>query len=174
MTFIAPASKAYVGADTLRAANAMDLVDVDYVARRDADKAPDARGRYRVGEDAWAMSPAKVHKGEAINLRRVFVWSSADASAATNARERSSAEPVRISVPSPAAWAPPLLERRKGDGSTWPRSSTACADDWNRRGRFGPAERDALAVARNAVHEGSHHLRDVQRVLSQVRGRPGG
>jgi len=86
MTFIAPASKAYVSADTLRAANAMDLTDVDYVARRDAAKAPSERGRYRVGEDTWAMSPATSHKGEAINLRRVFVWSSADAGAAANAR----------------------------------------------------------------------------------------
>lgn len=88
MTFIAPASKAYVGADTLRAANDMVLVDVDYVARRDAAKAPESRGRYRVGEDTWAMPAAKSHKGEAIMLRRVFVWSSADAGAAANAREK--------------------------------------------------------------------------------------
>lgn len=88
MTFIAPASKAYVSADALRAANAMDLVDVDYVAQRDADKAPEARGRYRVGEDSWAMAPAKTKKGEAIKLRRVFVWSSADAGAAAAARAK--------------------------------------------------------------------------------------
>ena len=48
------------------------------------------------------------------------------------------------------------------------------ADDWTRTGRFDWGERDALDLARNAVHEGSHHLRDVQRVLSQVRGRPAG
>jgi transposase len=87
MTFIAPASKAYVGADELRAANTMDTADVDYVARRDEAKAPEARGRYRVGEDTWAM-PAKAHKGEAITLRRVFVWSSADAGAAATARAK--------------------------------------------------------------------------------------
>lgn len=46
------------------------------------------------------------------------------------------------------------------------------ADDWARIGRFEWGERDALAMTRNAVHEGSHHLRDVYRVLSQVRGRP--
>jgi hypothetical protein len=46
------------------------------------------------------------------------------------------------------------------------------ADDWTRMGHFPWGDRDALAMARNAVHEGSHHLRDVQRVLSQVRGRP--
>ncbi len=46
------------------------------------------------------------------------------------------------------------------------------ADDWTRTGRLESGERDALTVARNGVHEGSHHLRDVQRVLATVRGRP--
>lgn len=45
-------------------------------------------------------------------------------------------------------------------------------DDWKRIGHFAWGDRDALAMARNAVHEGSHHLRDVQRVLTEVRGRP--
>jgi len=88
MTFIAPASKAYVDADALRAANAMDLIDVDYLAQRDTAKLPEARGRYRVGEDTWAMLPAKSHKGQAIQLRRIFVWSSADAGAAAKARAK--------------------------------------------------------------------------------------
>ncbi len=87
-TFIAPASKAYVSADVLRAANALELRDVDYVAKRDADKDPARRGRYRVAEDAWAMAPAKATKGEAIELRRIFVWSSADAGAAAKARAK--------------------------------------------------------------------------------------
>lgn len=88
MTFIAPASKAYVGADQLRAANALDTVEVDYLARRDEAKGPGARGRYRVGEDTWAMAAAKSAKGEPIALRRVFVWSSADAAAAATARAK--------------------------------------------------------------------------------------
>ena len=46
------------------------------------------------------------------------------------------------------------------------------ADDWPRTGVLDAGERDALTVARNGVHEGSHHLRDVHRVLDQVRGRP--
>ncbi len=44
-------------------------------------------------------------------------------------------------------------------------------DDWTRTGRFEGEECDALTVARYGVHEGSHHLRDVQQVLNQVRGR---
>jgi hypothetical protein len=66
----------------------MDTTEVDYVARRDEPKAPEARGRYRVGEDSWALTAAKSHKGEAIVLRRVFVWSSADATASATARAK--------------------------------------------------------------------------------------
>ncbi len=46
------------------------------------------------------------------------------------------------------------------------------ADDWTRTGVFPWGERDVLTMARNAVHEGAHHLRDVERGLQQVRGRP--
>jgi hypothetical protein len=62
------------------------------------------------------------------------------------------------------------------------RLETACADlsntiefmdpaAWTRTGRYEWGEREAIDLARNAVHEGSHHLRDIQRVLTQVRGR---
>ena len=45
-------------------------------------------------------------------------------------------------------------------------------DDWARTALVDGAERDALTLARDGVHEGAHHLRDVQRVLNTVRGRP--
>lgn len=44
-------------------------------------------------------------------------------------------------------------------------------DQWTRTGIFDWGEQDIVTTARNAVHEGSHHLRDVERVLSQVVGR---
>jgi hypothetical protein len=47
-------------------------------------------------------------------------------------------------------------------------------DDWTRTALVAGAERDALTLARDGVHEGAHHLRDVQRVLNAVRGRPPG
>ena len=50
--------------------------------------------------------------------------------------------------------------------------STA-ADDWTRIGHLPGGDRTALDLARTAVHEGSHHLRDVHRVLAAVRGRTG-
>lgn len=60
---------------------------------------------------------------------------------------------------------------------------SACADlssaiefvepeNWSRIGTFDWGEREAIDIARNAVHEGAHHLRDIERVLTEVRGRP--
>lgn len=43
------------------------------------------------------------------------------------------------------------------------------ADGWGRTGRWPWGERDVLTMARNTVHEGSHHLRDVRRVLAVAR-----
>ncbi|HVM10273.1 MAG TPA: DinB family protein [Acidimicrobiales bacterium] len=43
--------------------------------------------------------------------------------------------------------------------------------EWHRTAQFPWGERDLLITMRNAVHEGSHHLRDVEKVLGQVRGR---
>lgn len=45
------------------------------------------------------------------------------------------------------------------------------ADEWTRKGTFDYGEREAIDVARDAVHEGSHHLRDIKRGLSQILGR---
>ncbi|MEW6152464.1 MAG: DinB family protein [Actinomycetota bacterium] len=45
------------------------------------------------------------------------------------------------------------------------------SEDWTKKGTFDYGEREALDVARNAVHEGSHHLRDIKRGLSQILGR---
>ena len=48
----------------------------------------------------------------------------------------------------------------------------ATPDDWSRTASFPWGARDLLTMVRNAVHEGSHHLRDAERVLRAVRGRP--
>lgn len=44
--------------------------------------------------------------------------------------------------------------------------------EWTRTGTFDWGERDVLTLARIAAHEGAHHLRDVERGLRAVRGRP--
>lgn len=59
------------------------------------------------------------------------------------------------------------------------RASTALAaavdrvdsDSWGRTASFPFGDRDLLTMVGIAVHEGSHHLRDVERVLGLARGR---
>ena len=45
-------------------------------------------------------------------------------------------------------------------------------DDWKRTAMFDFGERELIDMARNVVHEGYHHLRDVERVLRAVVGKP--
>jgi hypothetical protein len=52
--------------------------------------------------------------------------------------------------------------------------SRVVARDWTRTGRLPGGEVvTALDVARHAVHEGVHHLRETESLLAQLRGRPG-
>jgi hypothetical protein len=63
------------------------------------------------------------------------------------------------------------------------RLDTACADlsmtieymdpgDWTRNGVLEGEEREAIDLARDAVHTGVHHLREIERVLAEVRRQP--
>jgi transposase len=51
LSFIASASKSYVGADVLAACDFDAALPADYVAEREADKAEEERGSYRLPED---------------------------------------------------------------------------------------------------------------------------
>lgn len=87
VTFIAPASKIYVSAVELAAQDHAAAAVADYVAERDERLALDARGSYRVSEDTMVLaSPRKADP--ILELRRVFVWSSARAGAAAAARTK--------------------------------------------------------------------------------------
>lgn len=85
--FIAPASKAYVGADVLAACDRQAAIPVDYVAERDTDKPADQRGTYRLLEDTMVLT-GKNKTDPVLCLRRIFVWSSARAGAAATARNK--------------------------------------------------------------------------------------
>ena len=85
--FIAPASKTYVPAGVLAALDPAVATPVDYVAERDAGKPPDQRGSYRVVEDTMTIT-GKRKADPVLQVRRVFVWSSARAGAAATARAR--------------------------------------------------------------------------------------
>jgi transposase len=86
VSFIAPASKACTGAEVLAACDFGAAVSVDCAAARDAGKPPEQRGSYRVAEDTMVLTGKK--SDPALELRRVFVWSSARAGAAEKARAK--------------------------------------------------------------------------------------
>jgi S-DNA-T family DNA segregation ATPase FtsK/SpoIIIE len=44
------------------------------------------------------------------------------------------------------------------------------AHSWKRMAQFGWGDRDALTMLQNAVHEGVHHLRDIEQGMVKVRG----
>jgi transposase len=85
--FIAPAPKTYVDAATLAACDHERATPVDYVAERDRAKPAAERGRYRVSEDTMVVAGAR-KSDPVLDLRRVFVWSSARHSAARVARDK--------------------------------------------------------------------------------------
>jgi len=87
VTFLAPASKAFVPAPVLADCNPDRAIPVDFVAARDTHRPEDQRGRYRVAEDTMTITgPRK--RDPVITLRRVFVHSSARAQAAEHARAK--------------------------------------------------------------------------------------
>jgi transposase len=87
VSFIAPASKSYVNAETLARCDHDGATPVAYVAQRDQTKATVERARYRVAEDTMALAgPRKADP--VLTVRRVFVWSSARQGAAVAARRK--------------------------------------------------------------------------------------
>jgi transposase len=87
VSFLAPASKMFVPAAVLAGCDYATATPVDYTAQRDLTRPLDQRGHYRVAEDAMTITgPRK--KDPTFTLRRVFVYSSARASAAATARSK--------------------------------------------------------------------------------------
>lgn len=87
VSFVAPASKIYVSAALLAERDRDVALEVDYVAERDADRPAEDRGSYRVIEDTMVLA-GKRKADPDLELRRVFVWSSARAGAAAHARDK--------------------------------------------------------------------------------------
>ncbi|MEY2398156.1 MAG: hypothetical protein QOJ00_1330 [Actinomycetota bacterium] len=64
----------------------------------------------------------------------------------------------------------PLLERLKANcAALVAQAERVDANGWKRSAHFGWGDRDLLTMLQNAVHEGVHHLRDIERGLKQVR-----
>jgi len=88
VTFVAPASKSYVGVEVLAACDLGRAADAGYAPERSARKARTADAMsYRVYEDTMVIAgPRKADP--AVDVRRVFVWSSGNAAAAVTNRSR--------------------------------------------------------------------------------------
>jgi hypothetical protein len=85
VTFIAPASKTYVPQAASAGLSVTEVTEVDYLAQRDTGKPADRRGKWHVVEDT--MTLAGPRRGDRVlELRRLFVHSSARAGAAVTAR----------------------------------------------------------------------------------------
>jgi hypothetical protein len=85
---VAPASKLYVAVEVLAGADLARTVDAGYVPERSSRAAKSAPAvSYRVYEDTMVIAgPRKVDP--VLDLRRVFVWSSGNATAAVTNRTR--------------------------------------------------------------------------------------
>jgi transposase len=87
VTFLAPASKAFVPAEVLAGCDYAAAAPAAFTAERDCGLPPGKRGCYRLIEDAMTITgPRK--KDPSYTVRRVFVYSSARAEAAEHARAR--------------------------------------------------------------------------------------
>jgi transposase len=87
VTFVAPASKSYVGTDVLASCDKALARPVAYVPERHTRTSPAEAPTYLVYEDTMAMAgPRKADP--VLDLRRVFVWSSGNAQAALTNRTR--------------------------------------------------------------------------------------
>ncbi len=88
VTFVAPASKLYVTAETLAACDITRAVEAGFVPERASRTAKSAEpASYRVYEDKMVIAgPRKADP--VVGVRRVFVWSSGNATAAVTNRAR--------------------------------------------------------------------------------------
>ncbi len=86
--FVAPLAAARVPAGLFAALAPGAGVAVDYTAGRDAGKPAAARGSYRVLEDGGMDLPGPRKADPPVHLRRILVYSSANAAGAASARAR--------------------------------------------------------------------------------------
>jgi len=128
-TFLAPASKTYVKAAELAACDLAQASEAGYAAQRDARKDPGQRGRWHVLEDPrpFQIRNPKRKTGPPIMLRRIFVHSSARASAAAASRAkklaRAAADPGNPPLPGGSTRTPSTPKPK-------PTAGTRCSPTW--------------------------------------------
>ena len=138
----------------------------------DDDEHADALVRRRPAEGVWSALEYTRHVADVFEdmenvLRRMVVEDHPSIPDSWDPDQRAvdahyNEGPVDAALGLLAAAAERLATRIEGIGG----------DDWLRTARFSYGQREVIDITRNAVHEGTHHLRDVRRGLTTVRGRP--
>ena len=133
------------------------------------DESDEGLVRRRPQEDTWSALEYAVHVADLYELftsviTRMFEQDHPTISDFWDSDERAAAE--RYAEKDPVA----TLDRLEAAAATLVRAvERVDADSWRRTATFPWGERDILTMTRNAVHEGSHHLRDIERVLEAAR-----
>ncbi len=63
-----------------------------------------------------------------------------------------------------------LVRLRDGTATLVDEAGTVEPNSWGRMASFGWGDRDLLTMLQNAVHEGVHHLQDIESGFAKVRG----
>lgn len=132
------------------------------------DEADDALGRRRPDPATWSALEYVGHVADAFEFIAGAIRRMYDESAPTleTLDFEGRVESERHNDGVPAA----LLDRLEAAASRLADEVDRIdADGWQRTATFPFGERDILTMTRNGVHEGSHHLRDVERVLDLAR-----
>ena len=132
------------------------------------DEDPEAVAHRRPPGDEWSALEHVAHVRDTLNLldegiRRAVVAEGSLIPTWWEGRPRAD-EPVGATLDGLADAAEHLASTVAGVPS----------DAWGRTAVVDDTPRDVLWLAREGVHQGAHHLRDVERVLHQVLGRPPG
>ena len=133
------------------------------------DESDEGLVRRRPDERTWSALEYTVHVADLYELftsviTRMYEQDHPTITDFWDSDERAAAE--RYGEQDPAA----TLDRLESAAASLVRAvERVDADSWRRTATFPWGERDILTMTRNAVHEGSHHLRDIERVLEAAR-----
>lgn len=132
------------------------LLDLDYGERIIATRPP----------GAWSPLDLTAHVRDALHVYERRMQRIVQEDSPTLAEAELEAPPTSAHDQGVEVVLATLLSTSDEFGRT---ASRISGDDWIRKGTVGGSEVSALDILREAVHEGAHHLRDLEKVLAAAR-----
>lgn len=134
------------------------------------DEDTDALVRTRPAEGVWSPLEYAAHVADVmdpfvVTVERINTEDNPDLSEAFWDQDARAAE-QRYNEKDPSAV---LAQLKDGAERLVTAAEKVGASSWTRMGHFAWGDRDLLTMLQNAAHEGVHHLKDLERGLSQVR-----